>query len=211
MTRSEAVAARHVQICDLACQRGEDLVLSGIAFSAGPGDVVLLRGPNGAGKSTLLLCLAGHLRHEGQIIWGGRDPEARPGTDQHLIGHETAVKPSLTLAENLRFWATLCGGDETLVPQALGAAGLGGLDDIAAGHLSAGQTRRLALARLAVADRPVWLLDEPSAALDAQGERWIGAMMAAHAARGGLVIAATHLDLDLGGLMPRVIDIGGRR
>ncbi len=208
MNEAAPLAARHLSVTGLACSRGEELILSDLDLEAGPGDIVLLRGPNGAGKTTLLLCLAGQLRHDGQIDWRGRSDDARPGTDLHLIGHLPALKPSLTVEENLAFWAELNGGDRALVPGALEACGLGGLGDLDAGVLSAGQTRRLSLARLLVAERPIWLLDEPSSALDARGEKWIGGLMAAHARRGGLVIAATHLDLDLGGHAARVVAIG---
>lgn len=208
MNETVPLAARHLSVTGLACSRGEELILSDIALDAGPGEILLLRGPNGAGKTTLLLCLAGQLRHEGQILWQGRGEEARAGSDLHLIGHLPALKPSLTVEENLRFWSRLNGGDQKRVPAALEACGLGGLGDLDAGVLSAGQTRRLSLARLLVAERPVWLLDEPSSALDAKGEKWIGGLMADHARRGGLVIAATHLDLDLGGHAARTITIG---
>src|SRR5690606_39050473 len=127
-------------------------------------------GPNGAGKTSLLLTLFGAIRPAaGTIVTRGADRDARPATGMHFIGHRPAVKSRLTVAENLDFWARLNGKSGEPVPLALERVGLGGLGAVDAGHLSAGQTRRLALARLLVSNRPIWLLDEPTAALDDEG------------------------------------------
>ena len=173
-------------------------MIDGLEFTVGPGEILLLRGANGAGKTTLLLALAGVAAPAaGRIaILGGADEAGQPA-DLHLLGHLPAVKSRLTVAENLRFWADLNGGDRDLVGSALQAVGLAHIETLAAGYLSAGQTRRLALARLLVADRPVWLMDEPTAALDREGELLIGRLIDAHLRRGGLVVAATHHDLVL--------------
>lgn len=193
---------------DLACRRGGHRVFSGLSFSVAPGALTLVRGPNGAGKSSLLLTLAGLLRPEtGTVRWSGLGPEAPPHAHLHLIGHRPAVKSALTAAENLGFWMRFYGapGDPA---DALARVGLGPLADIEAAHLSAGQVRRLALARLIACPRPVWLLDEPTAALDAQGDALVGDMIASHLDGGGLVVAATHLDLATGDLAGEVITMG---
>ncbi|HEY8595896.1 MAG TPA: heme ABC exporter ATP-binding protein CcmA [Devosiaceae bacterium] len=192
------LAPRRLVVADLACRRGEREIFTGLSFTANPGEIVLLRGPNGAGKSTLLLALCGFLTPAaGRIDWQGGDPERDFGEDLHFIGHLSAIKPSLTLAENLEFWADMLGGMRERVASALDLAGLGGLADYPASVLSAGQSRRLALARLLVAPRPVWLLDEPTAALDSAGDRWVASLIDEHVANGGIAIAATHLDLAL--------------
>ena len=172
-------------------------IISGIqmilSFSDG---VVKLTGEEASGKTSLLLILAGLLqpdegRHE---LFGGDD-----GSDLHFLGHAAAVTNRLTVRENLHFWAALCGGGPALVAPALAAVGLAALADLDADLLSAGQTRRLGLARLLCAERPLWLLDEPTSTLDSAGEQMVVTLLAAHLQRGGLVVAATHHDLPLPG------------
>lgn len=210
MKNAAPLPSRHLEVADLASARGGRQVFAGISLSAGPGEAVVLRGPNGAGKTTLLLCLAGLLRPSaGTLDWRGRDPEARPGADLHFLGHANAIKPDLAVAENLAFWAKVNGGDPDLIAPALAAAGLAHAATLEAGYLSAGQTRRLAICRLLVAARPIWLLDEPSAALDRQGETWLAGLIAAHLDAGGLVIAATHADLGIAGTgRLKTLDLG---
>ena len=174
--------------------RGERLVLSDLSFALAPGEALLLTGPNGSGKSTLLRLLAGLLRPEAGRLWW-RDSDALADPAEHaarlmLVGHLDAVKPALTAAENLR----LPGGD---IAGALAALDLTHLAELPARMLSAGQKRRLALARLALAPAALWLLDEPTLGLDAASVSRFGTMLAAHRARGGMVIAATHLPLPL--------------
>jgi heme exporter protein A len=176
---------------DLALSRGERRLFSGIGFELRAGELLLVRGPNGAGKSSLLLTLAGALRPEaGSIGWAGEEPPAL-----HLLTHASGVKTRLTLGENLSFWREVNGVSGTAVEPALEAVGLGGLGNIEAGHLSAGQTRRLALARLLVTDRPIWLLDEPTSSLDAAGDQLVASLVARRLSTGGAVIAATHHDI----------------
>ncbi len=197
MTAPHSSAPR-LEVDRLTCSRGERDVFAGLSCAAGGGEALLLKGPNGAGKTTALMCIAGIVpAAEGAVRWPGRDPEERPGTDLHFIAHHPAVKPALTVAENLRFWADVHGGHAAAVGPALEEAGLAHAADLEAVCLSAGQTRRLALARLLVAPRPVWLLDEPTAALDAAGDAWVGRLIDDHLDRGGLVVAATHLPLTL--------------
>ncbi len=198
MHPSHALPQRTITVRGLAVQRGERLLFEDLHFTATPGELLLLRGPNGSGKTSLLLALAGILRPStGTISVVGGSPDERPGADLHLFGHLPALKSRLTLDENLDFWATLNGGDRTLIAPSLETVGLAGLDGLEAGHLSAGQTRRLSLARLLVADRPIWLLDEPTAALDSEGDALVERLLDAHLRRGGLAVAATHRDLRL--------------
>jgi heme exporter protein A len=197
MRTAEHLPVRRLTAEKLACVRGERQLFTGLDLMLGPGDALLLTGPNGAGKSSLLMCLAGLLAHEGQVIWHGRNSEERPGSDLHFFSHLPAVKPHLSLRHNLEFWADLNRGDRTRIGPALSEARLDHAADLAAGLLSAGQTRRLALCRLLVAPRPIWLLDEPTAALDTQGDKWVAGLIDRHLATGGLAVIATHLKLKL--------------
>lgn len=198
MNLPNALPLRTIEAVRLACRRGERLLFEGVGFTVVPGELLLLRGPNGVGKTTLLSALAGLVRPEaGSILVVGRGEEDRPGDDLHLMSHLPAIKPRLTAAENLNFWADLFGGDRKLVAPALERVGLKHLAGLEAGHFSAGQTRRLALARLLVADRPIWLLDEPTAALDGEGERLVIELIDAHLRRGGIAVAATHHDIPI--------------
>jgi heme exporter protein A len=183
---------------DLACWRGERAVFAGLSFTLAPGGAMLLTGPNGAGKSSLLRLMAGLVPPaEGRLLWNGEDALAdRAGHARRLryLGHGDALKPALTARENLDFYARLWGGETA---PALAALGLEGLADLPARVLSSGQKRRLALARLALAPASLWLLDEPTVGLDAASVERLGALLAAHRDRGGIVLAATHLPLPL--------------
>ena len=188
----------------LAAIRGERLVFTGLSFDVPAGGALLLVGPNGSGKSTLLRLLAGLKRADaGRVLWGGVDVTQDPGAHVRRItyvGHQNAVKPGLTVAENLSGTRTAGLGANQVQP-ALAAMGLEALTDMPALMLSAGQLRRLALARLAVRPSPLWLLDEPSLGLDTASVARFGAMAAAHRAQGGIVVAATHLPLPLPGAL----------
>ena len=183
---------------ELACWRAERLVFSGISFEVRLGEALLLTGANGAGKSSLLRVLAGLVPlAEGELTWDGADALAdQPAHARRLryLGHQDALKPSLTVWENLAFYARLHGGD---VGTALASLNLAALAELPARLLSSGQKRRLALARLALAPAPLWLLDEPTVGLDAASVAALGPLLAAHRARGGMVLAATHLPLPL--------------
>ena len=176
---------------NLALSRGGRLLFEAIGFHVQPGSLLLLRGPNGAGKSSLLLALAGILRPDsGRIDWHAEEP-----APLHILAHSPGVKTRLSLAENLHFWREVNGPTGLEPGAALETVGLGGLGDLDAGYLSAGQTKRLALARLLVTDRKLWLLDEPTASLDAKGDTLVASLVAQRLATGGAVIAATHDDI----------------
>jgi len=210
MNAPPCLPQRRIDVTGLACRRGERVLFSNIGFSLGPGRALLLRGPNGAGKTTLIKTLAGLLPPEaGTITVSGRGADDRPGTDMHLLAHLAAAKGRLTVEENLGFWRAINGGSGDL-GAALATVGLGRIADLEAGHLSAGQARRLALARLIVSPRPIWLLDEPTAALDAEGEKLVGRLIDAHLAQGGSCIAATHLPIPIAqGERVDVLQLGG--
>jgi len=182
-----------LSVLDLTCTRGGRLVLSGLAFALADGAVLALRGPNGAGKSTLLRVLAGLVPATGRIVLDGAllDADRRSATVAYA-GHLDAIRTQLTVAENIDFWAAILGGDPDA---ALAGFGLDRIADRPALLLSAGQRRRLALSRLLLAPRRLWLLDEPTAALDAEGERRLSAMLGTHRAAGGLAVVATHSPL----------------
>lgn len=194
----------------LALSRGGRDILAGLSFSLEAGMALMLRGPNGAGKSTLLMALAGLLNPDaGQIDHAGIDPEAPKYGHLHYVAHAPATKSGLSVAENLKFWVDLLAGTPVDIEAALSEAGLGDLGSIDAGLLSAGQTRRLALARLIAIRRPLWLLDEPTSALDTAGAAWVGALISNHLRQGGLAVIATHLDIAVDGNV-KTLALGGQ-
>jgi heme exporter protein A len=181
---------------NLALNRGGRPLLAGISFVVGAGEALLLLGANGVGKTTLIRALAGLLAPAaGSIRIEGGDPERSVGEQCHYIGHLNGVKASLTVAENAAFWGRFLGRQPDGRDAALAAFGLAGLRDIPAAYLSAGQQRRLALARVLLAHRPIWLLDEPTVSLDQAAVEALTRVVADHLAAGGLVIAATHVPL----------------
>ena len=184
---------------DLACRRAGRRVLAGVSFTVGPSEALVVTGRNGAGKSTLLAALAGLLRPETGSIRASGLGERTLAESLHLIAHRDALKGSLTATENLRFAAALLDSAGMTPAEALEAVGLPGAADLPVAYLSAGQRRRIALARLLVAHRPLWLLDEPTLALDAAAQAMLTTLMQRHLAGGGLLIAATHAPLGLPG------------
>lgn len=177
-----------LSVTELGVARGGVPVLEGVSFSLGAGEALILRGPNGIGKTTLLRSIAGL-----QPPLAGR-VEAGPESLVYA-GHADGIKAPLTVAENLGFWAQVFGTND--LAAAIEAFGLGPLAGRPAGALSAGQKRRLGLARLLVTGRPVWLLDEPTVSLDTDAVAMFAAAMRAHLAGGGAALIATHIDLGL--------------
>lgn len=193
---------------DLSCRRGGRLLFSKLGFVLPAGESLVVTGRNGSGKSSLLRLIAGLLHpNEGRITLEGGDPEASTAEQAHYLGHLDALKPSLTVLENLHFWSRYLGPAETPPAAALERLGLAGLDTVPAAYLSAGQKRRLSLARLVSVHRPLWLLDEPTTALDAEGQARLAELMRAHLARGGMILAAAHGEIGLSGA--RELKLGG--
>jgi heme exporter protein A len=187
----------------LECVRGERQVFAGLDFSCDPGGALVLEGPNGSGKSSLLRLAALLLQPAaGRLTWDGRsladDPEAHRRRIVY-VGHLDALKPALTVQDNLAFWTRLAGAAAVATEAALVRIGLDHLADLPARFLSAGQRRRLNLARLLLRPVPLWLLDEPTTSLDGAAIAILADIIAAHRAAGGMVLAATHLDLALSG------------
>ena len=187
---------------DLAVERGGRRLASGLSFRLAAGEALVVTGPNGAGKSSLLRVLAGLLRQGSGVcrLEGVAGDEPEPGFHAHYVGHAEASKGALTALENLDFWAAMLRreGVAGLEPQkALEKLSIGHAGRFPAAYLSAGQKRRLALARLLVAPRPLWLLDEPATALDAATQTQFASIMREHLDAGGLIVAATHAPLGL--------------
>ncbi|MGL6182651.1 MAG: heme ABC exporter ATP-binding protein CcmA [Aestuariivirga sp.] len=179
---------------NLTCERGGRIVFAGIGFSLGEGQLMQLTGPNGAGKSSLLRLIAGlNEATAGTLVLAGGDSDLTIGQQAHYIAHQEAVKTALTVEENLAFWRDFLGGGS--LETALEAFALSRFASFQAGLLSAGQKRRLALARLALITRRLWLLDEPTVGLDTASLARLVAVMSAHLDRGGMIIAATHVPL----------------
>jgi heme exporter protein A len=178
----------------LAARRGGRPVFDGVSFTIAGGELLAVTGPNGSGKSTLLRIVAGLLPPAAGTVALDPDPAEGIGGEAHYIGHADALKPVLTVAANLKFWRRVLRGAGS-IDEALDAVGMARLADLPVSTLSAGQKRRVALARLLVAPRPLWLLDEPTGALDAAAEAMLGRLMTRHLAGGGIAIAATHRPL----------------
>ena len=177
-----------LSIQNLAVARGGVPVLGNVSFAIAPGQALILRGPNGAGKTTLLRTIAGLQNPLSGVIEGADETIA-------YAGHADGLKAMLSVAENLQFWAQVFGNSD--IEAALAAYQLGPLKDRLAGTLSAGQKRRLGLARLMVTGRPVWVLDEPTVSLDADAVAMFAAAVTAHLGAGGMALIATHIDLGL--------------
>jgi len=180
------------------CVRGGREVFSGLDFSASAGEALAVTGPNGAGKTSLLRLVAGLLTLSGgSIELQGGDGELTLAEQAHYLGHRDALKPSLSVLENLSFWRDFLGGEASDPEHSLAAAGLDHAANLPAAYLSAGQRRRLSIARLLAVRRPIWLLDEPTSALDAAGQSMFAGLMRDHLKGGGLIVAATHAPLEL--------------
>ena len=194
-----------LQAVDLSCERDDRVLFRDLSVSIVPGTLTRVEGPNGSGKTTLLRILAGlHDGYSGQILWRGQARAAR--REQFLrnllyIGHRPGVKPLLTPLENLR--ALLAGRhrhSDAVLRQALDGCGLAGFHDVPSQNLSAGQQRRVALARLLISDEPLWILDEAFTAIDFQGVDSLERLLSQRVASGGAVVVTTHHPLALAGM-----------
>jgi heme exporter protein A len=187
--------------------RGGREVFSSLDFEASAGEALAVIGPNGSGKTSLLRLIAGLLALAGgSIELDGSEAELTLPEQAHYLGHRDALKPALSVMENLSFWRDFLGGQGQNAAESLAAVGLDHTAQVPAAFLSAGQRRRLSIARLLAIRRPVWLLDEPTNALDTGGQSMFAGLMANHLAHGGLIIAATHGPL---GIVARELRIGG--
>ena len=191
----------------LGCVRGGRSIFSGLDFEVPAGHALAVTGINGAGKSSLLRILAGLLPAAGgAITLDGGEADLTLSEQAHYLGHRDALKPSLTVLENLDFWRGFLGGEVFDAATSLEKVGLGHAAHLPAAFLSAGQRRRLSIARLLAVTRPVWLLDEPTSALDVSGQTMIAGVMADHLRGGGIILAATHVPLSA---MTQQLRIGG--
>lgn len=199
---------------DVGCDRAGAPIVRGVSFTLKPGDALQLFGSNGSGKTSLLALFAGHIRPAtGSANWSiaGGEAQENPFADSiFFLGHEVSVKPALTAQENLVFWAKLYGAGKNVgedkIAAALERVGMSDCRNMRAGRLSAGQRRRIDLARALLAQREVWLMDEPAAAIDAQGGAMLRGVISDHLENGGIALIATHDEL---GVASRKLEIGG--
>lgn len=196
-----------LEVENLAAARGLRVLFEGLSLRLSAGEALELRGANGSGKSTLLRILAGLTRpHAGTVRFSGGNASGGDDAPRHYLGHLDAVKPSETAIEQAQFWARYFGKDADTATAAMKRVGLSSRNAVPGRGLSAGQKRRLALTRLLIEPRPVWLLDEPTAALDTEGRALVSQLVAEHRASGGMVIAAVHGEGFEGS---RVLDLAG--
>jgi heme exporter protein A len=191
---------------EVSCVRGGREVFSGLSFEASSGDALAVVGPNGSGKTSLLRLIAGVLTPSGgSIVLKGGEDELTLSEQTHYLGHRDALKPALSVWENLTFWRDFLGGARSDPAESLAIVELDHAAQLPAAFLSAGQRRRLSIARLLTVRRPIWLLDEPTNALDTAGQKLFAHLMGDHLAQGGLILAATHTPL---GIPTRSLRVG---
>jgi len=192
----------------IACDRGGRRLFEDLSFALAPGDALLVQGPNGTGKTSLMRQIAGLLPlAAGEVSVAGAEADTPVAELCHYVGHLNGVKASLSVRENLTFWTDYLRTDASGadVDAALGVFGLTPIADISAGYLSAGQKRKLALARLFACPRPIWLLDEPSVSLDVASVEWLRQAIESHGKAGGIAIVSTHVPL--GGAFTHTLDL----
>ncbi len=191
----------------LRCVRGGREIFAGLSLEVSGGEALAIVGANGAGKTSLLRMIAGLLsRAEGTLDLTGGETDLTLPEQAHYLGHRDALKPSLSVRENLTFWRDFLGGDRSDIAGSVAAVGLAHAIDLPAAYLSAGQRRRLSFARLLAVKRPVWLLDEPLSALDVAGQTLVAELMGDHLGRGGMILAATHGSLGVNAREMRIRD-----
>ncbi len=194
-------------VSDLAAERGGEIIFSDLNFSVSGGQAMVVTGPNGSGKSTLLRIICGLLPAaygEVQLEIGAEMLKA--SSLIHYLGHQNAMKPALSVRENLDFWQKFHGEKALEIEDALEAVGLPDIDHLPFGYLSTGQKRRVSIAKLLMSDRPIWVVDEPTAGLDRASEKRFAELMGEKLEDGGIIVAATHIPLGLAQVMS--VDIG---
>ena len=198
-----------LEVTDLSVSRGERLLIDGLSFTLKAGDTLWVAGSNGIGKTSLLKCIAGLLRPElGSVSWRGENIYKYPCTTTGYQGHHDGHKPNLTVLENLQFWQSVF--TSPLQPdELLAKTGLSEQANLRAKGLSAGQSRRLSLARLLMKQASLWILDEPAAAMDIIGCTLIHTLVAQHVAAGGCAIIASHTPPEKIGRNTRVLTLNG--
>lgn len=195
----------------LAGERGGEIVFADISFALASGEALVVTGPNGSGKSTMLRIVAGLLPPAGgsAVLEGGGEEWPTVASACHYLGHTNAMKTALTVTENLGFWRDFMGYPHLEIDEALDMVGLPDIGHLPFGYLSTGQKRRVAIARMLTSYRPVWLVDEPTAGLDKASEKGFEDLMQQHLEDGGIIVAATHLPLDL--TDPRRLEMSAAR
>lgn len=186
---------------NLAGERGGETIFAGLSFALGEGEALVVTGPNGSGKSTLLRIISGLLQPEAGKVELREDGTVFPVRAAcHYLGHQNAMKPALSVRENLSFWQKFNGAAQTEIDEALEAVDLPGVEHLPFGYLSTGQKRRVSIAKLLVSHRPLWIVDEPTAGLDKASEASFAELMRGHMRGGGMIVAATHIPLGLEGI-----------
>lgn len=186
---------------NLAGERGGETIFAGLSFALSEGEALVVTGPNGSGKSTLLRIISGLLQPEAGKVELREDGTVFPVRAAcHYLGHQNAMKPALSVRENLSFWQKFNGAAQTEIDEALEAVDLPGVEHLPFGYLSTGQKRRVSIAKLLVSHRPLWIVDEPTAGLDKASEARFAELMRGHMRDGGMIVAATHIPLGLEGV-----------